>query len=369
MISHLMLAPLTPTGPFQHTQVGKITVFIGPNSGGKSFALREVIGLSTHASAGNGEIIKGIDFDVLPDEYLNDLFEREFEVLPVNSNDDIRPIHRGKRNQRQVSLEILRKAFKQPNERVNRTDLLSHAGNFLSLSLGGGDRLGLLGDQPIGNLNELPGSSFQKLHRDDAKREKFRQLLFNSFQSYPVFDTTNGSKIHLRWSPVPPPDNDVERSQTNHALRFFSSLPPEKETGDGIRGYAGILATVIADTVPTLIVDEPEAFLHPTMAFALGKQIGEQISATVQKAFFATHSAQFLLGCVQSGQSVTVIRVTFDGTTGVARILPVSDIQKIMRTPLLRSIGVANAMFAKYAIVTEADADMLSETSSSSKCN
>lgn len=73
--------------------------------------------------------------------------------------------------------------------------------------------------------------------------------------------------------------------------------------------------------------------------------------------FISTHSANFLMGCVQGKVPLNIVRLTFDGKSGTSRLLTKEQLTPLMRNPLLRSIGVLNALFYNYVVVTEADAD------------
>jgi hypothetical protein len=63
------------------------------------------------------------------------------------------------------------------------------------------------------------------------------------------------------------------------------------------------------------------------------------------------------MGCVQGGAQINIIRVTYDYENATARLLTKEKLTPLMRNPLLRSVGVLNALFYNAVIVTEADAD------------
>jgi hypothetical protein len=53
------------------------------------------------------------------------------------------------------------------------------------------------------------------------------------------------------------------------AFRFFSLMTSNAGRFDGIKAFTGIVTAVIAGDPRILLVDEPEAFLHPALAFKL----------------------------------------------------------------------------------------------------
>ena len=63
------------------------------------------------------------------------------------------------------------------------------------------------------------------------------------------------------------------------------------------------------------------------------------------------------MGCVQSGVGVNIVRLTYDDEIATARLLKREKIVPLMRNPLLRSVGVLNALFYNAVVITESDAD------------
>jgi len=124
-----------------------------------------------------------------------------------------------------------------------------------------------------------------------------------------------------------------------------------------LRRFVGMLTTLIAGEPKITLIDEPEAFLHPALCTRLGKEITSALSETNRRLFIATHSANFLMGCVQGGVPLNIVRLTYDYSTATARLLAKEKLAPLMRNPLLRSVGVLNALFYNAVIVTEADAD------------
>jgi hypothetical protein len=104
-------------------------------------------------------------------------------------------------------------------------------------------------------------------------------------------------------------------------------------------------------------VDEPEAFLHPPLTRRLGKRLTELASERGANVLAATHSPDFVMGCVQSGQRINIVRLTYRRGVPSARLLPPGKLETMMRDPLLRSTGVLGALFHEGAVVCEADAD------------
>jgi len=124
-----------------------------------------------------------------------------------------------------------------------------------------------------------------------------------------------------------------------------------------MKAFTGMLSELRAGDPKLIIIDEPEAFLHPTLASKLGREIAQTTSQGDKQVFVSTHSSQFLMGAIQSGAKVNVVRLTYQQGGATARMLSNDDIRVMMQEPLLRSANALSGVFYEGVVVTEADAD------------
>ena len=75
-----------------------------------------------------------------------------------------------------------------------------------------------------------------------------------------------------------------------------------------------------------ILIDEPEAFLSLSLAFKLGKEIAISSLNSQKRLFVSTHSPNFVMGCIQSGAPVNIVRLTYRSEVATARVLPNADI-------------------------------------------
>ena len=163
--------------------------------------------------------------------------------------------------------------------------------------------------------------------------------------------------LRIRLSSRPPSDESEEKGWNSVSKSFHSAATLISDASDGVKAFVGMLTTLIAGDPKVILIDEPEAFLHPSLCARLGKEITSALTGTNRRLFVATHSASFLMGCVHSGAEINIVRLTYDYTNATARLLAKDKLTPLMRNPLLRSIGVLDALFYNTVIVTEADAD------------
>ncbi len=154
------------------------------------------------------------------------------------------------------------------------------------------------------------------------------------------------------------PLNNAEEQALDAAARAFhkdASLIPE--LGDGVRTSVGLVSAVMSVPHRILLIDEPEAFLHPTLA----RRVGTVLSATARdrdaSLIVATHSSEFLMGCIQATPELRIVRLTYAANSPTARSIEPAEIIGLMNDPLLRSANALRALFHRAVIVCEADSD------------
>ena len=334
-----------------------VTVFVGPNNSGKSKILSEI-----HYRCISGQlnsmdvILSEIEFE----SFTLDLAKEKISkiTLKPSHNEPLMPDHIivGKGGQRhQVGKDQLLSALQNSNSQIGLFCQWYLA--FNTLILDGRSRINLVNQQPAGDLQQPPHSSFQVLFRDDDKRKKVRRIIYDAFGLHFVVDPTNLGQLRLRLSSRAPSTDMEERGIHDEALRFHSDAILVEQASDGVKAFTGIVTEIIAGDPAVLLIDEPEAFLHPSLAFNLGKEIALTSSASEKRIFVSTHSPNFVMGCLQSGAPVNIVRLTYRSGVPTARVLSNQDILRLMRNPLLRSTGVLSGLFYEFVIVTESDAD------------
>lgn len=331
---------------------GRITLFIGPNNGGKSQALRDIAQKFTgHFS---GVVAAEIGLAPFDDAEL----ESKIQWLsrPKLPTEDPNPekIAVGRRgNYNLIDKNALKKfATQGTNHQIYAQWFLQH----LIINLGGENRLQLTSPTTAVPFRNPANSTISLLLRNDPVRSKLSDIVFDAFGQHLVIDPTGMSQIQYALSAEKPDTPEIERSFSQNSVEFFEKCSPVSTASDGTKAFIGIMSEVMAGDHDILLIDEPEAFLHPSLAYFLGNEIAKNLDSAKQ-LFAATHSPHFLMGCIDSGADVEIIKLTHKPEFSSAMSLPRDHLKNITMDPLLKSIGVTSALFYQSAVVCEADAD------------
>ena len=223
--------------------------------------------------------------------------------------------------------------------------------------LDGRTRLSLTDPDVTHSLHEPAQNVIMRLYYNEAELEELRKYVFDAFQRHLSVDLT--ALVKCRFVLSDKPAGPYEKAfGTPEAKKYFKDAEDIASSSDGFKSYVGLHATLLSADYRVILLDEPEAFLHPPLARLLGynlTKLAEKRGATIVAA---THSPFFLMGCLEASRSTTVVRLNYhDNRTPTARSLSADTLHRVMNDPLLRSSRVLNALFHRSAVVCEGDSD------------
>jgi energy-coupling factor transporter ATP-binding protein EcfA2 len=338
-------------------QPGPMTVFVGPNNSGKSLTLEEI---RETISEESGKIVDELSISELPGGYLEGLIypEDDKDLQGLHGADRVRIRPRGLFGETRPRQ---RTQWNQAQDLLDQDELPPRykriAAKARTILLDGEKRLELVKPQSTGDLKGRPKNHLMGLFQDREARERVRELVWDAFGRYFVIDATGMNRFVVRLSDRPPEDVNEETGLDERARDFHSSAERIQDLSDGVKAYTGILSAVFSGTFECLLIDEPDAFLHPPLSRRLGQVLTDTANEREGNVFAATHDSNFLLGCVQSGKPVNIVRLTYQNEVATARLLPGDQLQDMMQDPLLRSANVLSSLFHQGTVVCEGDID------------
>jgi predicted ATP-dependent endonuclease of OLD family len=335
--------------------LGDFTVLVGPNNTGKSQTLDD-LRLQMRNKEG-GTIVDEIDLE-LPDSFDTLISEVEHAtdqhgrkvVRGIGSNLTESEAQRG------VDLEILENRLEQGKQQP----ILKTFGKFNVAHLNTSSRLQAAQSSPAHNRHEeAPSNLLQALFEagtevDDQLRSAFQDVFSRPDEPIDItFDISGMTKLYLR---VAEEFSDVPSNprEAGEVLTEYNTLDEE---GDGYRSFVGVVLSLLLSEDRVVLLDEPEAFLHPAQARELGRWVAEHSTDTEGQIVIATHDADFIAGILSEDADVDIYRLNRSGERTVYNHISSDTTEKLASDPLLSSQRVLEAIFHKGVIICEGGSD------------
>lgn len=352
----------------------RINVLVGPNNSGKSRVLKEI----RDYLSGDCQDIKMIN-DIkhpFPSDFseFDDAYDVTSKMVRDQHGNWILKEYSNKPNQMldmSASLESYytrtsnaiggdwRAHFESLIEDRNIHEFFNWCGSLFFQYMGTEERLTICKTQrnyglDSNNTNFLSSFRFQEELLYDLS-EKIK-LLFG--KDIFLDSQTLGDRVVFRVGE----DFDYVRKATTFAEETARKLFEEKaldDQGDGIKSFVATFLSLYSNSNDILLIDEPEAFLHPPLARQLGEMIGEYRGEDCT-VFIATHSIEILKGILSKTTDVNVVRITQPSPQiNNIKVLDQTILDSILKEPILRVSRVLEGVFCDRVIITEAEADEL----------
>ena len=330
--------------------LNNITVLVGPNNVGKSQTLRDIKNLLELGKNARPIIINDADFD-LPENF-ND-FLSLLNIADSQKTVGYKTI-RGLRSNLlsedaiDFSVEAYKNAYNNTERR--KKEIMGTFTKYFVTDLSSSNRLLLASS--VDSVNpELknPQNLLQSLFLDNTRELDLKQAFKDAFNMEITLDYSSMLKLCFRVAEKMP---DIPEDP-----RKANKLGKIEEQGDGFRSLVGIILGLLFSKGRIVLLDEPEAFLHPAQARFLGKWIGDHKDIINGQLIISTHNANFLSGIIASGHDVDIFRLNRIGDNTTFNKVSSNATKALFENPLLSSQRVMESVFYKGVVVCEADAD------------
>jgi hypothetical protein len=139
--------------------------------------------------------------------------------------------------------------------------------------------------------------------------------------------------------------------------KAVAALPELQAQGDGFRASLGLLIPLITNLHPLVLIDEPEAFLHPPQPRFIGKQIGGQAKDKGAQVILATRDKNILQGVIESDATITILHLTRTDDDAAANLLPPNKVAELWKDPALRYTNALDGLFHSAVVIAESERD------------
>lgn len=335
--------------------IGNLTVVVGPNNSGKSRFLKDIAALCTEENP-QTVVVKSVRH-TLP-HTLEELQE-SYGIAPERDDHGnyyikgFRPdlgglysLHIGGSNWEETANRII-SGFEQ--DPWNRKQFATWFGHRFITRLTTEDRLLLTKQKPRTDS----GSVLAQLY-DQAKaaEQTLTRWVFEAFGVHIRLDYSDKADFLLRISS----SFEGIPEDPREAQPIFRAHSKLDDQGDGLRSFVATALALIVNKRPVLLLDEPEAFLHPPQAMALGQIIAD-VAQEGHQVVVATHSVDVLRGILSRRSDIGLVRMSRNAGTAKATVMDAAEVGRIATDPMLSSTRVLDGMFYRGVVVVEADSD------------
>ncbi len=204
-------------------------------------------------------------------------------------------------------------------------------------------------------LHDPPTHPLHRLQDDPQLLETVQSLSERVFRQKLTLERI-GKKTQLRVGETSVPAPAVD-SITPEYVKSLAELDPLNRQGDGMKSFLGLLLPLVTASCRIMLIDEPEAFLHPPQAKIAGTVLGELAADRGIQIFIATHDRNFLVGLLEAKAPVAVVRLdrSEEGTT--VHQLDNELVRELWDEPVLRYSSVLDGLFHRAVVLAESDGD------------
>lgn len=219
------------------------------------------------------------------------------------------------------------------------------------------DRLTI--SNPPKNIRPTTQAATHPIHHlliDEKLESNFSQYFRQAFGTDLLVHRQAGEIVPLYVGDKPDIEAGEDRASLSYIVKL-EQLQPLQKQGDGMRSFVGVLLSAFIFNQKILLIDEPEAFLHPPQARLLGKMLAKNVPSGKQ-FILTTHSGDFLRGALDAGTpNLKIVRLNRSGNINSASVLNNDDIKELWSDSILRHSNILDGLFHSQVIICESDSD------------
>jgi hypothetical protein len=332
-----------------------VTAVVGPNNAGKSTFLREIqqaLAIQHGQMITPPKLVAG--YSLVADSHPGELVTRISGTYPTREPGQYQDGLWSERSWRLTNGATLLES--QIHQYWNSNSGLGPLAQYFSILLDANNRLHMAtSTSSYDTLREPPTNPVQRLFADRVLEETLSALTRKAFDKSLTVNRYSGGQIHLHIGA--PSEAEGIPPQSDAYLEQLAQLPRIDEQGDGFRAFVGMVLSVLAGAYPVVLLDEPEAFLHPPQARLLGQFLAGQHTNGTQ-VIVSTHSEDIIAGLTSvQGQGTSIVRLTRNEDETLIAQLAEDAVQALYEDPLIRYYDMLNGLFVRGVVLCEADSD------------
>lgn len=341
-----------------------LTVFVGPNSSGKTQILRDIKGKVAGEAR---DLVVATELEVEIPEldpfikclkaegHLSSFFDDNDQEQYISTTPFLGMGQPAQIIQPNKATQWHSTAV-QSSKRKRKNEYLGWCTQFLVSALFLENRLTALNS--VGNIDyetQPPQQDLHALHLNDSARQALTKEVKRAFSKAVWSDISRGSILCLRIGQ----GDALPSAEDRHSTEKMSKYRTITDEGDGMKSYVATCVSILLGRRPVSVIDEPEMCLHPPQAYSLGQFIGEHASSSQTATFVATHSSQVLRGVIETSEELKIVRLSQTEKGFHARQVDSDVLAEAMKKPTVRAETVLDGIFSQAVTIIESDGDRI----------
>jgi energy-coupling factor transporter ATP-binding protein EcfA2 len=347
-------------------KVPRILLLVGPNGSGKSLALSEIYRLlyKRDHEYRSPEIISAVNFELprgrsealklLSTTYMQNPSEPEiFRVLACNNSGDIKDVAI---HPQLFELENQPELLRQGHLREALMDTFVVFPRLQTI-------LTCLENKQMQVMTEgvQPNNIHQLFLKYPFKRNKVNALLRKTFNKSICVELQNNGELRFVISRKEIVPTTIAINPSHDEQQFFKECRSYTKFGDGFKVFAGLVTLVFSCDHRILLLDEPELYLHAPLIRKLAQELVGEFEERDGTIVAATHSADFVAGCLEATDDVAIVRLSYseDTKVGAVSIVDHEMLKRFIRNPVLRNLDALPGLFYEAVVIVEGQNDKI----------
>jgi energy-coupling factor transporter ATP-binding protein EcfA2 len=312
-------------------------IIVGPNNSGKSQTLREIIDISSSDGTDSGQVIQRL------------------VLHKAGTKEDL--------------IQMLKSGGRFQNDNyyygaqsIHHTWLYSwdNGGKLTNIcpvfmkNISANDRLSICNQQNSIRSDEPKTRPQHILYENSQLMAHISALFKRAFNKDIIFNYRGGSVLPIHVGTLPQENLPADRVSDEY-VELVTKNPLLDKQGDGVKSYAGILFECIVQKLDVIMIDEPEAFLHPPQMKLLGETLSSEVSGQL---FVATHSSDILRGFLEGTKgNIKILRIQREDNKNIVHEIDKKSVELLWSKPVLRYSNALDSLFHEQVILCEDDSD------------
>lgn len=334
---------------------GEITLFVGPNNAGKTYFLKTLRALLYGKSPDGNDFSDSVLEALTVDWLIRGTRGKELLLRRMEKYRGGNGYYNVPRRQTSVSSNFVTET--SVYDALNSPDVLGDLAELFVSFDDVGDRLNETKPQRQAAPRDQQ-SLIQQAWEHPAVFEEFSEKFLRVFGEETSYYNLGWGEIGLLLAPALKSASTLSEPLSPLTREHMENSPKLWEQGYGMRSVAGLLLRIYAGESSIVLIDEPEAFLHPPQASALGSVLADVATMKNKQIFVATHDRNFIASLIRSSRTpLQIVRLSRRGELPEATLLDSDSIRSAQRASEIRFTPFLDSLFADLTILVENERD------------